>query len=133
MPDPCYPFIWYSTRYFPLGKFIQRGQRSSGQRSLNSNKGIASLWQGSPWECFARFKLPHGRLRRLEQTLRMLVSIRRGMFLEPVSQIVSKEVVRTVEMNVSVAKTRLIAEVNTITAGTWVAKNCEFGRFVPVS
>ena len=63
----------------------------------------------------------------------MLVSIRKGVFLEPVSQIVAKEVVRTVEMDISVAKTRLIAEVNTIRAASWVAENCEFGRFVPVS
>jgi hypothetical protein len=60
----------------------------------------------------------------------MIVSIRQGIFLEPVSQIVAKEVVGAVEVDDSMEKTRLIAEVITIAAANWVAQHGQFGSSV---
>lgn len=51
----------------------------------------------------------------MEQTLRMLVSIQTGMFLEPVSQIVGKDLVPTVKMDLSIEKVCLVGELNWIT------------------
>lgn len=57
----------------------------------------------------------------------MLVSIRKGVFLEPVSQIVAKETVRTVEMDVSIEKTCLIALENTNPASCCIKESREVG------
>ena len=48
----------------------------------------------------------------MEQTLRMLVSIQTGVFLEPLSQIVAKEVVGAVKMDLSVEKVRAIGNLD---------------------
>ena len=63
----------------------------------------------------------------------MIVSIRTGVFLEPVSQIVAKEVVGAVEMDDSMEKRRSIAEVITIAEAKWVAQTGQFGDSVPMS
>lgn len=63
----------------------------------------------------------------------MLVSIRTGIFLEPVSQIVAKELVGAVEVDDSMEKTRLIAEVITIAEAKRVAQHGQFGNSVPLS
>ena len=53
----------------------------------------------------------------MEQTLRMLVSIQEGMFLEPLSQIVAKELVGTVEMGFSEEKIRRIGNNDVVMSG----------------
>ncbi len=55
------------------------------------------------------------------------------MFLEPVSQIVAKEAVGAMEMDDSMEKTRLIAEVKTIAKRDRIAENGQAGDFIRLS
>ncbi|MBC8356651.1 MAG: hypothetical protein H8E66_32145 [Planctomycetes bacterium] len=52
----------------------------------------------------------------------MLVSIQTGMFLEPHSQIVAKEVVLAVKMDLSIEKVRSIGEADSVAEGNRISK-----------
>ena len=81
-----------------------------------------------PLGSFQLFQLPCGKPSELEQTLRMLVSILMGTFLEPLSQIVAKDLINTVKMDLWVDKVRLVAGLYPVIEGNRISQDGEAGR-----
>ena len=69
----------------------------------------------------------------MEQTLRMLVSIQEGVFLEPLSQIVAKDLVGAVKMDLPADKMQAIADFDRLKQGDGVKKNGVSGDSFRVS
>ena len=55
------------------------------------------------------------------------------MFLEPLSQIVAKELVGAVEMDLSVEKVRLIRDIDPVVQGNRVGEICLSGKCFQIS
>lgn len=120
-PDSHNPFFWYSTRYKQSGNRYREcnGRRANDRCTQQRHcEPLARLPLGS----LQLIQLPCGKQSQLEQTLRMLVSIQTGMFLEPHSQIVAKEVVLAVKMDLSIEKVRSIGEADSVAEGNRISK-----------
>ena len=63
----------------------------------------------------------------------MLVSIQEGVFLEPLSQIVAKDLVSAVKMDLSADKMQAIADFDRLKQGGGVKKNGVSGDCIRVS